>query len=98
MKSKLATLVVLASAVALSSTSVSAHVHKHSYYRNSHNAMNMMEAPSYAPPAFSHAGYSYGPSRYSDEYSWPGGSNLSGTGPSTFGGSGDSGGAGGGGP
>jgi hypothetical protein len=92
MKLKLVT-VVLASAVALSSASASERIHRHNHYRNSYNSMNMMQAPahgsSYVP------GFSYGPSS-----GYPGGSNLSGTGPSQFGGGAadGAGGGGGGGP
>jgi hypothetical protein len=71
--------------LALSSTAASAHDRGHHHYRNSYNAMNVTQGRSLA------SGY---------DRPWTGAedSRLSGTGPSTFGGSGDSGGAGGGGP
>jgi hypothetical protein len=88
MKLKLATLVV-ASAVALSSTSVSARVYKPTLHRNPYNAMNMMQDPAPGP-----SGYWYGPGYSYGQTESPGSSNLSGTGSSQFGGSGDGGGGG----
>jgi hypothetical protein len=85
MKLKLATLVI-ASAVALSSASVSARVYRHIQHRNPYNAMNMMQEPSYGP-----SGYNYGPGYSYGQTEYPGGPNLSGTGSSQFGGSGDGG-------
>src|SRR5271168_899725 len=98
MKLKLVT-VMLASAVALSSASASERVYRHSHHRNAHNSMYMMQGPADGPsygPEFSYGpSYPHGPSS-----GYPGGSNLSGTGSSEFGGGpGDSaGGGGGGGP
>jgi hypothetical protein len=82
MKLKLAMLLLT---VALSSTAASARDHRHHHYRNSYNAMNVTQGRSL-------------PSGYDRPWTGAEDSRLSGTGPSTFGGSGDSGGAGGGGP
>ena len=92
MKLKLVT-AVIASAIALSSASASERVYRHSHHHNSYNAMNMMQAPAHVPSYGS--GFSYGAAA---EY--PGGSNLSGTGASQFGGGAadGAGGGGGGGP
>ena len=85
--------VVLTAAVALSSASASERIYKHRHYRNAYNSMNMVQSPSYGP------GFAHGPvDGLSTGY--PGGSNLSGTGPSQFGGGAadGAGGGGGGGP
>jgi hypothetical protein len=96
MKFKLVT-VVIASAITISSASASERVYSHRHHRNSYNSMNMMQAPAYAPSnATGYSAYgSYGPSSQ-----YPGGSNLSGTGASQFGGGAadGAGGGGGGGP
>ena len=107
MKSKLAIL-VLASTVALSGTTASARVYRHSHDRNSYNSMNFRNSynsmnfrNSYNSMNMTQArsdgplGY-YGPSGYyGPALSEPGDSSLSGTGASTFGGSGAGGGGGG---
>jgi hypothetical protein len=94
MKLKLVT-VVLASAVALASASASERIYKHHHYRNSYNSMNMTQDPAHAPSY----GTAYYPHESNGYSSLPGGTNLSGTGSSQFGGGpGDGGGGGGGGP
>jgi hypothetical protein len=96
MKLKLVT-AVIASAIALSSASASERVYSHSHHHNAYNSMNMVQAPAPAPSnATGYYAYgSYGPSSQ-----YPGGSNLSGTGSSQFGGGAadGAGGGGGGGP
>jgi hypothetical protein len=102
MKFKLV-IAVLASTVVLSSVSASERIHRHSHYRDAYNSMNMMQAPAPSYRSSYGAGYSYGegyPYGSSYGYSAPGGSNLSGTGSSQFGGGAadGAGGGGGGGP
>ena len=77
-------LAMLMLTVALSSTAASANDHARHHYRNAYNAMNVTQGRAYP-------GY-IRPSTATEDPS------LSGTGPSTFGGSGESGGASGGGP
>jgi len=96
MKLKLVT-VVIASAVTIAGARASERIYSHNHHHNAYNSMNMTQAPAYAPS--NAAGYSaygsYGPSTQ-----YPGGSNLSGTGSSQFGGGAadGAGGGGGGGP
>jgi hypothetical protein len=98
MKWNLVTL-ALVSAVAVSSASASERVYSHSHHRNSYNSMNMMQAPAHASSYGSSNGTGYYGS-YGPSSGYPGGTNLSGTGSSQFGGGAadGAGGGGGGGP